>query len=60
VGHSHWKCLSELVRLMRKEHQSSQLRGHFPHSDTHAGLNSVGGSRLIWRDVCQVATSNWP
>jgi hypothetical protein len=34
VGHFHRQCLSELDRLMRKEHQSSQLRRHFLRSDT--------------------------
>jgi hypothetical protein len=26
--------------LLRKEHQSSQLRGHFPHTDTQTQINS--------------------
>jgi hypothetical protein len=30
----HRKCLSELARLLRREHQSSQLKGHFPHINT--------------------------
>ena len=34
VRHFHRECLSDLDRLMRKEHQSSQLRGHFHRSDT--------------------------
>ena len=36
----------EPVRLMREEHQSFQLRGHFPHSDTRAISLFVGESRL--------------
>ena len=34
MRHLHRKCLSELVRLMPEEHQSSQLKGHFPHINT--------------------------
>jgi hypothetical protein len=36
----------EPVRLVREEHQSFQLRGHFPHSDTQAISLFVGGSKL--------------
>lgn len=34
MGNQHRQHPSELLRLMLKEHQSSQLRVHFPHSDT--------------------------
>jgi hypothetical protein len=36
----------EPVRLLRREHQSFQLRGHFPHSDTPTTSLFIGGSRL--------------
>src|SRR5262245_5496852 len=35
-----------LVGLLRREHQSFQLRGHFLHSDTPTTSPSIGGSRL--------------
>jgi hypothetical protein len=41
VRHLHRKCLFELGRLLRKEHQSSQLKGHFPYIDT---LNPASSS----------------
>ena len=31
---------------MRREHQSSQLKGHFPYIDTHLHRQFIGGSRL--------------
>src|SRR6185312_16791420 len=40
----------ELDRLLSEEHQSSQLRGHFPHADTPTNSIFVSGSRLICRD----------
>ena len=40
MGHLHRKCLSHAGRLLRKEHQSSQLRRHFPHFDTRNTTNS--------------------
>src|SRR4029078_4616984 len=47
----HRECLSELIRLMPREHQSFQLRGHFPRYDTRWPANSSTdrglGSRLI-------------
>ena len=33
---------------MRREHQSSQLKGHFPYIDTHLHRQFIGGSRLSW------------
>ena len=33
-------------RLLREEHQSSQLRGHFPYSDTPTNKQFIGGSGL--------------
>src|SRR6476620_1617176 len=36
----------ELDRLLPEEHQSSQLRGHFPHADTPTNSIFVSGSRL--------------
>src|SRR4029077_8151571 len=36
----HRECLSELIRLMPREHQSFQLRGHFPRYDTRWPANS--------------------
>jgi len=36
----------ELDRLLPEEHQSSQLRGHFPHPDTPTNSIFVSGSRL--------------
>jgi len=50
MRHLHRKCLSELVRLMPEEHQSSQLKGHFPHINTPTPTRLVSGSRLICRD----------
>jgi hypothetical protein len=32
--------------LLRREHQSSQLRGHFPHSNTPKINQFIGGIRL--------------
>jgi hypothetical protein len=55
----HRKCLSELTRLMPREHQSSQFRGHFPHSDTPSPPQSVGGSRLSLLHLQISATHNW-
>ena len=46
MGHLHRKCLSCAGRLLCKEHQSSQLRGHFPRYDTRRQLRPVSGSRL--------------
>src|SRR6476659_824723 len=36
----------ELDRLLPEQHQSSQLRGHFPHPDTPTNSLFVSGSRL--------------
>src|SRR5271156_3344132 len=36
----------EPVWLLREEHQSSQLRGHFPQFDTQNSNQFIGGSRL--------------
>jgi hypothetical protein len=36
----HRECLSELIRLMPRDHQSFQLRGHFPRNDTRWPANS--------------------
>src|SRR6476661_1661060 len=36
----------ELDRLLPEEHQSSQLRRHFPHADTPTNSIFVSGSRL--------------
>lgn len=36
----HRECLSDLIRLMPREHQSFQLRGHFPRYDTRWPANS--------------------
>src|SRR6476620_5791604 len=44
-------ALSDLDRLMRKEHQSSQLRGHFPRYDTQSNTKSVGGFRVSVRRI---------
>jgi hypothetical protein len=57
VRHLHRKCLSELGRLMRKEHQSSQFRGHFPQFNTPNPTQFIGGSRLN-RTADQFAAEN--
>ena len=36
-------------RLLRRQHQSSQLRGHFPHSNTPTNKQFIGESRLSGR-----------
>src|SRR6478736_2724509 len=45
----------ELDRLLPEEHQSSQLRGHFPHPDTPTNSIFVSGSRL---SLTALATSS--
>ena len=46
VGQFHRKRLSAWTRLMRREHQSFQFRGHFPQFDTQSTSQFIGGSRL--------------
>src|SRR6478752_7609072 len=43
----HRECLSELIRLMPREHQSFQLRGHFPRYDTRWPANSSTDRGLV-------------
>src|SRR4029077_2479522 len=44
-------------RLLPEEHQSSQLRGHFPHADTPTNSIFVSGSRLSYRPGSRTSTS---
>jgi hypothetical protein len=41
---------------LREEHQSSQFRGHFPHSDTQSNTKAVGGFRL---SKSSLMATNW-